>query len=531
MSALYTVAEIRQIEVAALAALPASTLMQRAGQACANSVLELTAHDPDGTILILAGPGNNGGDALQAAYYLAQSDLAVSVALYADETRYSTDALHALQCARASGALFLDINDPRHLGTGRWSLVVDGLFGIGLQRPISGTLRSAIEYIDSLQVPILAIDVPSGLDADTGTVVGGSAGIAVHADHTLTFIGDKTGLHTCDGVDYCGSISVDTLAIDSTHFPPPHAWLSQPSLFSASLRPRRGNSHKGSNGDVLVLGGAPGMGGAVMLAARSAAYGGAGRVLAGFLEQAPAYDPVHPELMLRLAADLNFGNATLVVGTGLGTSRQAHDLLSRALHASGPLVLDADALNLIAAESGLQHVLLHARSRAVMITPHPLEAARLLALDVGQIQHDRPQAARQLAQRFGVVAVLKGAGSVIAYPDGDIIINTSGNPALASGGTGDVLAGLCGALLAQGWPLRDAAPAAVWLHGKAADQLVASGSGPIGLTASELAPAIRTLINKINRDNGHRTAFTRSPPQIMARHSVSDFRSVDTDTA
>lgn len=245
---------------------------------------------------------------------------------------------------------------------------------------------------------------------------------------------------------------------------------------------------------------------------RSAAYGGAGRVLAGFLEHAPAYDPVHPELMLRLAAELDFGKATLVVGTGLGTSRQAHDLLSRALHASGPLVLDADALNLIAAESGLQHVLLHARSRAVMITPHPLEAARLLGLDVGQIQQDRPQAARQLAQRFGVVAVLKGAGSVIAYPDGDIIINTSGNPALASGGTGDVLAGLCGALLAQGWPLRDAAPAAVWLHGKAADQLVASGSGPIGLTASELAPAIRTLINKINRDNGHRTAFTRSPP-------------------
>lgn len=514
MSALYTVAEIRQIEVAALAALPPSTLMQRAGQACANSALELTAHDPDGAILILAGPGNNGGDALQAAHYLAQSDLAVSVALYADEASQSADAAHALQRARASGVLFLNIDDPHCLNQTRWSLVIDGLFGIGLQRPISGALRSAIETIDRLQVPILAIDVPSGLDADTGTVVGGAAGIAVHADHTLTFIGDKTGLHTCDGVDYCGSISVDALAIDTAHFPIPRAWLNQPTLFNTSLRPRRGNSHKGSNGDVMVLGGAPGMGGAPILAARSAAFGGAGRVLVGFLEQAPAYDATHPELMLRLAADLDFGNATLVVGPGLGTSRLAHDLLARALHASGPLVLDADALNLIAAETGLQHALTHSRSRAIMITPHPLEAARLLEVGVTQIQQDRPQAARQLAQRFGVVAVLKGAGSVIAFPDGDIIINTSGNPALASGGTGDVLAGLCGALLAQGWPVRDAAPAAVWLHGKAADQLVANGSGPIGLTASELAPAIRTLINQIIRDHAQysRNAFARPSP-------------------
>ena len=209
-----------------------------------------------------------------------------------------------------------------------------------------------------------------------------------------------------------------------------------------------------------------------------------------------ACDPVQPELMCRLADGFDLSLATLVIGPGLGTSSHAVELLARAIGCGSALLADADALNLLAADTALQGALAK-RPAAVVLTPHPLEAARLLGVGIGAVQADRVGAARTLAARLHACVVLKGSGTVIAAPNGNAVINTTGNPALATAGTGDVLSGLCGSLLAQGWPQWEAALAAVWLHGMAADVLVTEGAGPIGLTAGELIPAIRVALNRM----------------------------------
>lgn len=500
-NALYSSAEIRAIEQAALAVLPAYTLMQRAGQAAAESALQILGkRQRDAEVLVLAGPGNNGGDALEAASGLAQAGVFVTVLLYADPGKQSSDALQALERAKNSGVTFSDLACfDKLLASKQWVLVIDGLFGIGLTRAISAPLYGLIETVNTLPCPVLALDIPSGLDADTGNIVG-EHGIAVQATHTVTFIGNKPGLHTCFGRDHAGAVQVANLGIDIDYFKPAHAFLNTPESFRSSLRPRRHNSHKGSYGDVILIGGAHGMSGATILAARAAAKCGAGRVFAAFIEEPPAYDNSQPELMCRLANDMNFSTGTLVAGPGMGTSQQAYDLLVQALHADSLLVVDADALNLIAAEPGLQQKLAH-RRHSTLLTPHPLEAARLLDASTAQVQADRMGAARALARRFNTIVILKGSGSVIARADGEIAINTTGNAALATAGTGDVLAGICGSLLAQRWPAWDAALAATWLHGHAADILVAQGIGPIGLTASELIPCVRTIINQLTQQH------------------------------
>lgn len=490
--ALYSLAEIRAIEGAALAALPPATLMQRAGRAAAAAALRLGAGGP---VLVLAGPGNNGGDALEAASALAHAGLQVSVLLLADPARQPADARLALSRAQGSAVRFENPDQIATLPQGGWSLVLDGLYGIGLARPIAGQQRVLIEAVNRLDCPVLALDVPSGLDADTGAIVG-PGGIAVRASHTLTFIGDKPGLHTGFGRDHAGRVEVAGLDLEARFFSAPRARLNGPSLFAGALRRRPHASHKGSFGDVAVLGGGAGMGGAVVLAARAALHCGAGRVFAGFLDQAPAYDSGQPELMCRHAADVALDGATLVAGPGLGQTPAAQTLLQAALAAPGPLVLDADGLNLTARDAGLQAILA-GRAGPALLTPHPLEAARLLASSGPAVQQDRPAAARLLARRFNAVVVLKGSGSVIARPDGELVINGTGNPGLATAGSGDILSGICGALLAQGWPAWEAALAAVWMHGRAADALVERGTGPVGLVAGELIPAVRGILNRL----------------------------------
>jgi hydroxyethylthiazole kinase-like uncharacterized protein yjeF len=503
MSALHSVAEIREVEHAAAAGLPPYTLMARAGAACAEYAQQLLSSvtESSAAVLILAGPGNNGGDALEAARLLEEAGIDVAVQLHADPAGQPPDAQHALHLAREAALDFIDDLSPAGLQQQSWALVIDGLFGIGLSRPPGSKLRAIIDAVNQLPCPVLAIDVPSGLDADTGAIVGGRDGVAINATHTITFLGDKPGLHTCDGKDHSGHIEVCSLELDGLAHQTPRARLNGPHEFSSALRPRANNSHKGSYGDVIVVGGARGMAGAPVLAARSAAYGGAGRVYLAFVDDGPAYDSSHPELMFRHADRVEFGaGAALVVGPGMGTSRHAHDILTRALGSQADIVLDADALNLISSEPALQHRL-QERPGASIITPHPLEAARLLDTTTESIQRDRPLAARKLARELNVIAVLKGAGTVIAFPDGQIVINPSGNPGLSTAGTGDVLSGLCGALLAQGWPAREAALAATWIHGVAADLLVSQGLGPVGLTASEFIPAIRAVFNNIIRDH------------------------------
>ncbi|MYM67412.1 NAD(P)H-hydrate dehydratase [Pseudoduganella sp. FT55W] len=500
MNPLYSVAEIRAIERAAAAALPPGALMQRAGQASANAALDLLPFSTtQARVLVLAGPGDNGGDALEAAAHLSYTGAQVTLIHFAPTGTPSPEREAALERAKVSDARFREWGDADLAGTD-WSLVLDGLFGIGLKRPLDGEFRALATAINQLRCTVLALDVPSGLDADTGAVVGPD-GIAIHASHTITFIGNKPGLHTCDGRDYAGLVDVARLEIDPAHYVPATLHLNDVKFFSRHLRARRHNSHKGSYGNVAVIGGARGMSGAPILAARAALNSGAGRVYALFAEDALSSDPGQPELMCRLAADFDFSLATLVIGPGLGNSRAAQDLLARAIGCGSALLADADALNLLAADPALQTALAH-RPAAVVLTPHPLEAARLLGTNIAAVQADRLGAARTLAARLHAVVVLKGSGTVIAAPTGDAVINTTGNPALATAGTGDVLAGLCGALLAQGWPQWEAALAAVWLHGMAADVLVTEGAGPIGLTAGELIPAIRVALNRMVQHHG-----------------------------
>lgn len=496
-AALYSISEIRDIEHAAQAVLPAGSLMQRAGKDAAAFALEILAENPHALrVLVLAGPGNNGGDAFEVAWHLFHAGFETCVLSCGDPIRLPPDAQAALSRMQSCSLRCAALAEWESVLAEPWHLVVDGLFGIGLARPVTGALRKLVEAVNQLPCPVLALDVPSGLDADTGNIVGAHAGVAIRASHTVTFIGDKPGLHTAHGRDFAGIVRIATLDIDDALYPPYRLERNDPGLFSPFLRRRNHNSHKGSFGDVTVIGGAHGMSGAIILAARTAARCGAGRVFAAFLDEAPPYDPIQPELMCRQAASIDLANGTLVVGPGLGTSPAARAVLEQALSVGNALVLDADALNLIATDQELQG--LSARHPGPLImTPHPLEAARLLGIDSRQVQDNRCAAAQALTDRFRCSVVLKGSGTVIATPNRRIAINTSGNPALATAGTGDILAGVCGALLAQGLPGHEAALAATWLHGHAADRLVRGGNGPVGLTASELIPEIRSALNTL----------------------------------
>jgi len=490
---LYTVAQVRAIEAAAYAELAPGTLMRRAGKAAADYALALLGEERGRPVLVLAGPGNNGGDALEMAANLADAGIDATVLHLPGSVDASSETAAAYERARAGSVGWIDMLPPG----AEWGLVVDGLFGIGLSRPLEGPYRELVAGLDGLRCPILALDVPSGLDADSGNVIGPD-GIAVRATHTLTFLGDKPGLHTADGRDHAGEVRVDMLGVEADKLPPASARLNAVGVFARRLAARRHNTHKGSFGDVAVVGGAHGMAGAPVLAARGALYAGAGRVYVASLDNAPGYDSSQPELMFRLADDVEFDKRTLVIGPGMGGSANAMRLLAKALDGDSPLVIDADALNLIGASPDLQSRLAR-RAAPAVLTPHPLEGARLLGMTTSVVQADRLESAREMALRTNAVVILKGSGSVIARPDGEVLVNPTGNAGLATAGSGDVLAGICGALLAQGWPGWEAAAAAAWIHGAAAELLVENGVGPIGMTAGELPAAAREVLNRLAR--------------------------------
>lgn len=486
---IYSVAGIRAIEALAL---PGANppLMERAGAAAARLALRL-AHCP-ASVLVACGPGNNGGDGFVLALHLRRAGLAVSVAFAGDPARLPANASAAYAAWLADGgSTHSDLPPPPADG---WALVVNALFGIGLQRPLEGRYAEWIDTLNAQPFLRLAIDIPSGLDADTGRRLGS----CFEATHTITFIAAKPGLLTLDGPDQCGELHVDTIDLVPEALVAAHGWEIQPALFAALLRPRRANSHKGSYGDAALVGGAPGMVGAAVLAGRAAIHLGAGRVLLGLLDPTTlAVDILRPELMFRSATELLDDPAinAVAVGPGLGQSDAARALAVTATNLAKPLVLDADALNLIARDTALQSALA-TRSAPTVLTPHPAEAARLLASTTPDIQRDRVAAATAIAARFRAWVVLKGCGSIVAAPDGTWWINTSGNPAMATAGMGDVLTGLVTALLARGWPVRDALLAAVHLHGCAADRYCATHGIDSGLLADEVAPAARTVFNE-----------------------------------
>jgi hydroxyethylthiazole kinase-like uncharacterized protein yjeF len=437
-------------------------LMERAGAAAAELAATL-AGDKAKDVLVLAGPGNNGGDARIVARLLKERFFRVEV-----------------------------VSQPGAIPQRPWGLVVDGLFGIGLARELAGDYAALADYANRQRCPVLALDIPSGLHSDSGRVLGR----AVRATHTITFIALKPGLLTLDGPDHCGEIHVASLGVEVTKLSSPGAWVAEPALFGGVLKARPRNFHKGMAGSLGILGGAAGMTGAALLAGRAALKLGAGKVYLGLLHEGLAVDPVHPELMLRhpddaLGQDLD----ALVVGPGLGDSERAETLLGAALASDLPCVLDADALNLISESEDLRHACAR-RSADTLITPHPAEAGRLLALSTADVQADRVKAARALAGNLNAHVVLKGAGSILVARDGHWFVNTSGNPGLASAGTGDVLAGILGALLAQRYSGESSLVLGTHLHGCAADDLVRDGIGPVGLAAGELADAARRRWNQ-----------------------------------
>ncbi len=493
--ALLATAEIRALEERAAAGLAGPTLMQRAGRAVAEAASAMAA-DTGAPILVVTGPGNNGGDAWVAAEHLREGFHRVTVFDVTGTPPKAPEARQARERFATGGGTVVQ-DWPEGL---RPALVVDGLLGIGLARDVLGKLGLAVERINACGAPVLSIDVPSGIASDTGAV----HAVAVRATRTITFIARKVGLYMGDALDHTGEIVVDDLGIDPSLLEGwPGSLLTARSL-AGMLPPRARNTHKGSFGTLGVVGGGKGMTGAAILAARAGLLAGAGKVYVGLLSpEAPAFDPVHPELMLR-SVDDTMAATVLVVGPGAGhspseTSPSAFErhTLPALLSLPKPVVIDADALNAIAVHHVMRDALMNNRRGPTILTPHPAEAARLLHTTTAMVQADRLTAARALAEMFHAEVVLKGAGSVCASPDGTWAVNATGNPGLASGGTGDVLAGLIGALLCQGLPAKEALRCAVCLHGAAADSLVARGVGPVGITASEVALEARTVLNEM----------------------------------
>ena len=471
---LFDIAATRRIEQAAASALPPHTLMQRAGLAAARLAMTLAPHAR--TIWIACGPGNNGGDGFEAATQLRHRGFFPVVTFVGDEGRLPTDAKASLQRARDAGVTFA--SEP----PSSFELAVDALLGIGSTRPPSGTMAEWLTRMHEGTQPVLSLDVPSGLDANTGTLASNANQPSASVRATLTFLTLKPGLFTAQGRDAAGTVWFDDLGCSAFVQERPTARLAG----APDVRPRMHASHKGSYGDVAVIGGASGMAGAALLAGSAALHAGAGRVFVGLLDlRAAPVDTAQPELMLRDARALDLAGMTVVCGCGGGDA--VRELLPRVLSTAAALVLDADALNAIAADSSLQTQLI-ARGQTgapTVLTPHPLEAARLLGDTTGGVQSNRLTAARALASRFGAVTVLKGSGTVIADAgDEPPVINPTGNARLATAGTGDVLAGMVGAALAMRRPAFEAACEAVWQHGHIADTWPADAAP---LTASALA--------------------------------------------
>jgi hydroxyethylthiazole kinase-like uncharacterized protein yjeF len=479
--------QVRQLEPL-LQALSPTPLMQSAGLACARLALAAAPHAR--RIWVAAGPGNNGGDGLEAALHLHQWDKEVVVSLIASSGPGPADAQAALQRALQAGVRIQSSVPTEWLQQmDSQDLCIDALLGIGATRPLSADLLACVQTMNNCLAPVLAIDVPTGLNPQSGQWLGGdsansSGHLAVQADHTLSLIAVQAGLLMGHGRDASGQIWLEDLGyLASQHHVPPLAWLNAP--YTSAPKPHA--SHKGSHGDVAVIGGegmvAQGMGmaGAAILAATAALQAGAGRVILSLLS-GQASDNAPPDVMQREYKRLELENLQVVCGCGGGSAVQ--EFLPEVLRRSAQLVLDADGLNAVAQESCLQQALRQrCKSQPTVITPHPLEAARLLGCNTAQVQSDRLKAAQELAERFQCSVVLKGSGTVIAAPGHTPRINITGNGRLAIGGTGDVLAGLVGARMAQGMSAFDAACAAVAQHGQVADDWPKGEA----LTASRLA--------------------------------------------
>ncbi len=485
---LFVTKQIRQCERKALdeLCLTEDDLMLRAAQ---SSFTTLKALYPDvESIAVFCGGGNNAGDGYVLARLAHQEGFAVTVYALKAVDDLPRAANQAAIDAIACGVYCQHFEECMDCEA---DLVVDALLGIGLQGEVREPYVQAIQVINDSDLPVLAIDIPSGLDADTGRVLG----LCVKAHVTTTFIAEKVGLYLLDGPDFVGKVVCHSLQLEHllTTLTPAAYKLSERSL-QGLIEPRRKNSHKGLYGHVLVIGGGEGMPGAPYLAALAALRVGAGMVsVATRPEYARSVLPLLPEAMVYPIEQVDalkplLSKATVcVIGPGLGESEWALSLFKAAVAVQLPLVVDASALRLLAEDP--QH------DDNWVLTPHPGEAAHLLTKTVAEIQLDRCQAAHQIHKQYGGCAVLKGVGTVVSAGLHDTSICTAGNPGMASAGMGDVLSGVIGGLLAQGLSINDAARLGVFLHAKAADDAVMT-QGERGLLASDLMPYLRRHINQ-----------------------------------
>ncbi len=486
---LYTAAQSRELDRLAIEeyGIPGYELMQRAGRAVFTCLGE---HWPEARHLaVVCGTGNNGGDGFVVARLAHRAGLRVNVLLLGEAARLRGDAALAYRDMRAAG-----IEAMAFAGElpGEADLIIDALFGTGLDRPPQGMWRRAIEAMNAHPAEVLAVDIPSGLHADTGQALE----LAVRARRCVTFIGLKRGLFTGQGPDYCGTLSFADLGVPAYlhEAVASDCRLLRPPV-SRLLPKRRHNSHKGDYGHVLVVGGNQGMAGAARLAAEAAARMGAGLIsVITRPGQAGIINAGRPELMVHETADEQdmaalLKRATLVaIGPGLGQDAWAQAVWRAVMQWPGPKVVDADGLNWLARQP--------THSDNWVLTPHPGEAARLLACDTRQVQADRFAAAREIQRRFGGVCVLKGCGSIVAHAAGSVVC-AAGNPGMAAAGMGDVLTGVVAGLWAQAprLALEQVAATAVLLHAQAGDR--AARDGERGLLAADLLPWLRRLVDDV----------------------------------
>ncbi len=484
---LYRAADVRALERIAIEefSIPSIELMRRAGEA---AFAVLSSRWPQARrIAVICGGGNNGGDGFVIARLAQAAGFEVSVALLVDVNSLQGDARSAYEAMVAVG---IEVQPMTPGLLNEADVIVDAIFGIGLDRDIAGCWWDAIVALNAASVPVLAIDIPSGLNADSGTAMG----VAVQAEVTISFIGLKQGMLTADGPECCGDILFDGLEVAPAVYEKvaPAASRIDAEQLSVLLPRRVRSTHKGDCGHLLLIGGAPGMSGAIQLAGEAALRCGAGRVsIATASEHAAVLNQSRPELMVHAVADgaalrpLMDSVDVIAIGPGLSSSAWGMAMLDAVLMSDAPLVVDADALNLLAVEPFMRD--------DWVLTPHPGEAARLLNMPTSQVQAERFCAIDALQQQYGGVVVLKGAGTLVIDQDGIVSLCDAGNPGMASGGMGDVLTGVISALIAQGVNLSEAAKSGVWLHASAADR--AALAGERGLLASDLMPHLRAVVN------------------------------------
>ena len=478
----YTASQIQAIEKSASIDQDSFKLMQKAGQAAFKHI-QNTYNTNE--LTIFTGPGNNGGDGYVVASLAFDAGMSVKIYCAAEVDKLSGPANLAYQDCRAKG---VPIHKFSNLIKPTSGLIVDAVLGIGVDRDLEGEILAMVEYINSQTNKVVSIDIPTGLDSDSGVV----HGTAVKANSTITFIGKKQGLLTNNGLDYAGDITLDRLSIDEQYFSSikPSTYLLNNSLLSNNLKKRENNTHKGKYGHLVIVGGERGMPGAVIMAALAAFRTGAGLVTV-LTDKQHVFENTyqHPEIMYSPIGDTLDNEIiqkadAIVFGPGMSNSAWSMSLLSQ-LDYTGPIVIDGGGLRVLPKSKKAFNDLI--------ITPHAGEAACLLGVNSEDVQKNRFASIIELSNKFTATTILKGSGSLI-HADGETYILPNGNPGMASAGMGDILSGIIGALLANGYSSSLAAMMGAYIHSEAGDR--ASYKKPVGTMAIDLLNFIQEIMNE-----------------------------------